>query len=218
MLVLDGSATDRATSWRSRTAATQVSRFAGDRSTVVDRAHGSAAELSTRIDIYGRTTGVGANRHAPVPADRLRLRNAAAAQLRGRRRAIRSRTTTGSRDARGAARCSSVFPVRDSIPTILGDLASGCSTTMPCPSFASTRRSVPATSPRCRHGTDIDRRAARRRKPLTPMSPWGADSALPFMSSSALTIGRSCLALEELSPPRPRVECDLHAQLPRTRR
>ena len=36
-------------------------------------------------------------------------------------------------------------------------------------------------------------------KPLTPMAQWGADSALPFMSSSALTIGRGCLALEELS-------------------
>jgi histidine ammonia-lyase len=36
-------------------------------------------------------------------------------------------------------------------------------------------------------------------KPLTPMDPWGADSALPFMSSSALTVGRGCLALDELS-------------------
>jgi histidine ammonia-lyase len=31
------------------------------------------------------------------------------------------------------------------------------------------------------------------------MEPWGADSALPFMSSSALTVGRSCLALDELT-------------------
>ena len=31
------------------------------------------------------------------------------------------------------------------------------------------------------------------------MEPWGADSALPFMSSSALTVGRGCLALDELS-------------------
>jgi histidine ammonia-lyase len=30
------------------------------------------------------------------------------------------------------------------------------------------------------------------------MPPWGADSALPFMSSSALTVGRSCLAADEL--------------------
>jgi histidine ammonia-lyase len=36
-------------------------------------------------------------------------------------------------------------------------------------------------------------------KPLAPMPKWGADSALPFMSSSALTVGRGCLALEELS-------------------
>jgi histidine ammonia-lyase len=36
-------------------------------------------------------------------------------------------------------------------------------------------------------------------KPLTPMPRWGADSALPFMSSSALTVGRGCLSLEELS-------------------
>jgi histidine ammonia-lyase len=31
------------------------------------------------------------------------------------------------------------------------------------------------------------------------MPPWGADSALPFMSSSALTVGRSCLAVDELN-------------------
>ena len=31
------------------------------------------------------------------------------------------------------------------------------------------------------------------------MEPWGADSALPFMSSSALTVGRGCLALDELT-------------------
>ena len=31
------------------------------------------------------------------------------------------------------------------------------------------------------------------------MPPWGADSALPFMSSSALTVGRSCLSLDELA-------------------
>ena len=49
-----------------------------------------------------------------------------------------------------------------------------------------------------RDGVDVDRRAARHR-PLTPMEPWGADSALPFMSSSALTVGRSCLALDELT-------------------
>jgi histidine ammonia-lyase len=36
-------------------------------------------------------------------------------------------------------------------------------------------------------------------KPLTRMPKWGADSALPFMSSSALTVGRGCLSLEELS-------------------
>ncbi|MDP9168208.1 MAG: aromatic amino acid ammonia-lyase, partial [Actinomycetota bacterium] len=34
---------------------------------------------------------------------------------------------------------------------------------------------------------------------LTPMPTWGADSALPFMSSSALTVGRSCLAVDELN-------------------
>jgi len=34
---------------------------------------------------------------------------------------------------------------------------------------------------------------------LAPMPPWGADSALPFMSSSALTVGRSCLAVDELT-------------------
>ncbi len=34
--------------------------------------------------------------------------------------------------------------------------------------------------------------------PLPPMAPWGVDSALAFMSSSALTIGRGCLAVAEL--------------------
>jgi histidine ammonia-lyase len=36
-------------------------------------------------------------------------------------------------------------------------------------------------------------------RPLAPMPQWHADSALPFMSSSALTVGRSCLAVAELS-------------------
>lgn len=35
-------------------------------------------------------------------------------------------------------------------------------------------------------------------RPIRPMPPWTADSALPFMSSSALTIGRACLAIDEL--------------------
>ncbi len=33
---------------------------------------------------------------------------------------------------------------------------------------------------------------------LEAMSPWGSENALPFMSSSALTIGRACLILDEL--------------------
>lgn len=45
--------------------------------------------------------------------------------------------------------------------------------------------------------TLIGERPASR--PLTPMPKWGADSALPFISSSALTVGRGCLSLEELS-------------------
>ncbi len=52
----------------------------------VDHAHRVAADLSTRLAIYGRTTGVGANRTTSGIADRHRIRHATASQPRGRRR------------------------------------------------------------------------------------------------------------------------------------
>ena len=54
--------------------------------------------------------------------------------------------------------------------------------------------------------------------PLVPMPPWGADSALPFMSSSALTLGRSCLSLDELARLEKSVQHDLYAQFHCARR
>ena len=66
-------------------------------------------------------------------------------------------------------------------------------------STSSSSTSEPATSRRSQGTalTLIGERPATARS--APMEPWGAHSALPFMSSSALTVGRSCLALDELT-------------------
>ena len=104
----------------------------------------------------------------------------------------------GSRDARGAARAAlrpgaGLDPRilgglermlnEDALPELLhyasigtGDLAALAGTAL---TLIGER---PATAP-----ADSD-------------GPWGADSALPFMSSSALTVGRSCLAVSTSWP------------------
>lgn len=162
----------------------------------VDRVHDGAAELSTRHATYGRTTGVGANRMAAIPTDDRDFGM----------RLLRSHSVDAG-DPLCARTVRSMIAVRliqlcvpgagldpailtglermlndDALPEVLqyasigtGDLAALAGTAL----------------------TLIGERPASAA--LTPMPPWGADSALPFMSSSALTVGRSCLAVDELN-------------------
>lgn len=168
-------------------------------STVIDavsRMHDQAADLSARFPTYGRTTGVGANRSTPVPSSDqdygMRLLRSHAADAGD---PLDDRTVRAMLAVRLVQLCvpgAGLDPRilgglermlnDDSLPKLLhyasigtGDLAALAGTAL---TLIGER---PAT------GT------------LTPMEPWGADSALPFMSSSALTVGRSCLAAAELA-------------------
>ena len=179
-----------------------------------DRAAAAAATVALiagRQPVYGRTTGVGANRVTPVPADDpeygMRLLRSHAVDAGD---PLDDRTVRAMLAARLVQLCkpgAGLDPAildglvqmlnGDALPEILqyasigtGDLAALAGTAL----------------------TLIGERPASA--PLTLMPPWGADSALPFMSSSALTIGRTCLALDELArlgaPPggRPPVSSD----------
>ena len=162
----------------------------------VRRVHQSAAELSTRFPTYGRTTGVGANRATAVATDDpkygMRLLRSHAVDAGD---PLDDRTVRAMIAARLFQLClpgAGLDPAilgglermlnDDALPELLqyasigtGDLAALAGTAL----------------------TLIGERPATA--PLSPMPPWGADSALPFMSSSALTIGRSCLSLDELA-------------------
>ena len=158
--------------------------------------HRLAADLSTRFPTYGRTTGVGANRNTPVASDDpmfgMRLLRSHAVDAGD---ALADRTVRAMLAVRLVQLCvpgAGLDPEilrglermlnEDALPELLqyasigtGDLAALAGTAL----------------------TLIGERPATA--PLAPMRPWGADSALPFMSSSALTLGRSCLSLDELA-------------------
>ncbi len=194
MLVLDGSAT-----------IADVVRLADRREHVsvspatfaaVGHAHEVAAELSTRYDIYGRTTGVGANRAAAVPAADsdygMRLLRSHAVDAGD---PLDDRTVRAMLAVRLIQLC---VPGAGLDPAILG----GLETMLNEDALPELRQyaSIGTGDLAPLAGTALTLIGERpASKPLTPMKPWGADSALPFMSSSALTIGRGCLAMEELS-------------------
>jgi histidine ammonia-lyase len=165
-------------------------------SATIARVYDQAADLSTRYPTYGRTTGVGANRSTPVlSSDQsygMRLLRSHAADAGD---PLDDRTVRAMLAARLMQLCvpgAGLDPAildglvrmlnQNALPELLhyasigtGDLAALAGTAL----------------------TLIGERPATN--PLTPMDPWGADSALPFMSSSALTVGRSCLAVAELA-------------------
>jgi histidine ammonia-lyase len=161
----------------------------------VARLHDEAAELSARHATYGRTTGVGANRLAAIRSDdpdygmRLLRSHAVDAGDPLTARTVRSMLAVRLNQlcVPGAGLDPAILDGLarmlngNALPEVLqyasigtGDLAALAGTAL----------------------TLIGERPASA--PLTPMPPWGADSALPFMSSSALTVGRSSLAAEEL--------------------
>jgi histidine ammonia-lyase len=194
MLVLNGSATIAdvvALADRSEQVSVAPSTLAALR-----RAHHLAAELSTRNDIYGRTTGVGANRTTAVsPSDTeygMRLLRSHAVDAGD---PLDDRTVRAMLAVRLIQLCvpgAGLDPAilagleamlnEDALPELRQYASVGTGDLAPLAGTALTL---------------IGERPAS--KPLTPMAQWGADSALPFMSSSALTVGRGCLALEELS-------------------
>ena len=162
----------------------------------VDHAHQVAAELSTRFPIYGRTTGVGANRTTSVsPTDTeygMRLLRSHAVDAGD---PLDDRTVRAMLAVRLVQLC---VPGAGLDPKIL----SGLETMLNDDALPELRQyaSIGTGDLAPLAGTALTLIGERpASKPLTPMAPWGADSALPFMSSSALTVGRGCLALEELS-------------------
>jgi histidine ammonia-lyase len=194
MLVLNGSATIAdvvALADRSEQVSVAPSTLAALR-----RAHELAAELSTRNDIYGRTTGVGANRTTSVsPSDTeygMRLLRSHAVDAGD---PLDDRTVRAMLAVRLIQLC---VPGAGLDPAILG----GLETMLNEDALPELRQyaSVGTGDLAPLAGTALTLIGERpASKPLTPMAQWGADSALPFMSSSALTVGRGCLALEELS-------------------
>jgi histidine ammonia-lyase len=194
MLVLNGSATIAdvvALADRNEQVSVAPSTLAALR-----RAHELAAELSTRNDIYGRTTGVGANRTTSVsPSDTeygMRLLRSHAVDAGD---PLDDRTVRAMLAVRLIQLC---VPGAGLDPAILG----GLETMLNEDALPELRQyaSVGTGDLAPLAGTALTLIGERpASKPLTPMAQWGADSALPFMSSSALTVGRGCLALEELS-------------------
>ncbi len=162
----------------------------------VDHAHRVAADLSTRFAIYGRTTGVGANRTTSVsPTDTeygMRLLRSHAVDAGD---PLDDRTVRAMLAVRLAQLC---VPGAGLDPKIL----SGLEAMLNDDALPELRQyaSIGTGDLAPLAGTALTLIGERpASKPLTPMEPWGADSALPFMSSSALTVGRGCLALDELS-------------------
>src|SRR6476469_8810714 len=161
----------------------------------VDNAHRVAADLSTRFAIYGRTTGVGANRTTAVsPTDTeygMRLLRSHAVDAGD---PLDDRTVRAMLAVRLIQLC---VPGAGLDPAILG----GLETMLNEDALPELRQyaSIGTGDLAPLAGTALTLIGERpASKPLTPMEPWGADSALPFMSSSALTVGRGCLALDEL--------------------
>lgn len=159
----------------------------------VDRAHAAAHRLSQEVPTYGRTTGVGANKSAVVDdeAHGLRLLRSHAVDAGEELPARSVRAMLAVRLNQLCVTGSGVDPVvlpalermlnTNALPTVrafasigTGDLGALAGTAL------TLMGERPATGP------------------LEPMGPWSRDSALPFISSSALTIGRACLVVDAL--------------------
>lgn len=158
-------------------------------------AHQEAAALAARIPTYGRSTGFGANKTASVDEkDRehgMRLLRSSAVDSGAPLPEDAVRAMLAVRLSQlctpGAGLEERILPAiasmlnANSLPTIrefgsigTADLSALCGTAL---TLLGER---PATGP------------------LDPMAAWGKDSALPFVSSNALTIGRAVLAAHDL--------------------
>jgi histidine ammonia-lyase len=162
----------------------------------VARVYEQAADLSTRFATYGRTTGVGANRSTPVLSSDenygMRLLRSHAADAGD---PLDARTVRAMLAVRLVQLC---VPGAGLDPRILGGLERMLNDDA-LPELLHYA-SIGTGDLAALAGTALTLTGERpATNPLTPMEPWGADSALPFMSSSALTVGRSCLAVAELA-------------------
>lgn len=161
----------------------------------ISRAHVVAQELSKRIPTYGRTTGVGANRTVDVDhADQehgLRLLRSHAIDAGDPLPAATVRAMLAVRLSQlsvpGSGIRPDVLPAlakmlnADALPQVLEFGSVGTADLAGLAAVALALMGERPTS-----------------SPLPPMQPWGSDSALPFMSSGSLTLGRACLVLKDL--------------------
>ena len=161
----------------------------------VAETHERAGEISARVPTYGRTTGVGANRAVAVAEDdalygvRLLRSHALDTGAPVPRRAVRAMLAV-----RLAQLCE---PGSGLDPAVLDGLVAMLNADA-LPEILS-RSAVGTADLAALAGTALTLMGEREADgPLEPMPTWGNASALPFISSSALTIGRACLALDEL--------------------
>ncbi len=162
--------------------------------TMLRDVHDRAEELSRATPVYGRTTGVGANKSTTVEPELdhgLRLL---------RSHAVDAGPLLPEREVRamlGVRLNQLCHPGSGIHPDVLTALA----TMLNQDALPSIRRfgSVGTGDLAALAGTAltlIGERPATR--PLRPTPAWGPDSALPFLSSSALTLGQGCLVATEL--------------------
>ncbi|WP_248764170.1 aromatic amino acid lyase [Pseudarthrobacter sp. SSS035] len=158
-------------------------------------AHHEAATLSERIPTYGRSTGFGANKTAVVDekdsAHGMRLLRSSAVDSGSPLPEDAVRAMLAVRLSQlctpGAGLEDRILPAlasmlnANSLPTIreFGSVGSADLSAL-CGAALTLLGERPATGP------------------LEPMAAWGKDSALPFVSSNALTIGRAVLAAHDL--------------------
>ncbi|HYI33516.1 MAG TPA: aromatic amino acid ammonia-lyase [Glaciibacter sp.] len=161
----------------------------------IAKANDDADALSRRVPTYGRTTGVGANRLTGVDSDddahALRLLRSHAVDAGTPLPAPLVRAMLAVRLSQLSVPGSGVNP--EILPGLVAML---------------NRKALPEIREFGSIGTaDLSALAGTAlalmgerptSAPLEPMPTWGVDSALAFMSSSALTIGRGCLAVAEL--------------------
>lgn len=164
--------------------------------TAIARSKAFADDVATRRPLYGRTTGVGANRMTPVvgvAAHGHALVRSHAADLGAPLAPRIVRATAATRLVQLSQGRSGIDPAvaeglvrmlnADAIPEVgrHGSIGTG---------------DLPALSA-------LALAMAGERATAAPMPPpliaWGADSALPFLSSSAATVARGLLAVEQLA-------------------
>ena len=161
----------------------------------ISEVHERARELSAKIPTYGRTTGVGANRSTDVANDDsehgLRLLRSHAVDAGEPLPAASVRAMLAVRLNQLCRAGSGIQPgILDALVTMLNNDA--LPTVLEYGSIGTGDLSALAGTAL----TMMGERAASH--PFDAMATWGTDSALPFISSSALTLGRACLASDSL--------------------